>query len=135
MNFEYLVHYGTPRHSGRYPWGSGDRPYQSLKASRAQRSVEESATAKRLAARYVNAMDKKAKDRRSKYEAGKRGYSENRAIRAEQELEVGKKFANKYLKGFDKKVADRKRMEERLIKGKEEVEKLLSTKKKTIAIY
>jgi len=25
---EYLEHYGTPRHSGRYPWGSGDNPYQ-----------------------------------------------------------------------------------------------------------
>lgn len=24
----YLEHYGTPRHSGRYPWGSGDNPYQ-----------------------------------------------------------------------------------------------------------
>ena len=23
-----LYHYGTPRHSGRYPWGSGERPYQ-----------------------------------------------------------------------------------------------------------
>lgn len=23
-----LVHYGTKRHSGRYPWGSGDNPYQ-----------------------------------------------------------------------------------------------------------
>ena len=23
-----LMHYGTPRHSGRYPWGSGDRPFQ-----------------------------------------------------------------------------------------------------------
>lgn len=23
-----LKHYGTPRHSGRYPWGSGDDPYQ-----------------------------------------------------------------------------------------------------------
>lgn len=23
-----LLHYGTPRHSGRYPWGSGDNPYQ-----------------------------------------------------------------------------------------------------------
>jgi len=26
--FESLKHYGTPRHSGRYPWGSGDNPYQ-----------------------------------------------------------------------------------------------------------
>ena len=24
-----LMHYGTPRHSGRYPWGSGENPYQS----------------------------------------------------------------------------------------------------------
>lgn len=23
-----LIHYGTPRHSGRYPWGSGGNPYQ-----------------------------------------------------------------------------------------------------------
>ena len=25
---EMLMHYGTPRRSGRYPWGSGDNPYQ-----------------------------------------------------------------------------------------------------------
>ena len=25
---DHLMHYGTPRHSGRYPWGSGDNPYQ-----------------------------------------------------------------------------------------------------------
>jgi DNA-binding CsgD family transcriptional regulator len=24
----YLEHYGTPRHSGRFPWGSGENPYQ-----------------------------------------------------------------------------------------------------------
>jgi DNA-binding CsgD family transcriptional regulator len=26
-----LSHYGTPRHSGRYPWGSGNAPYQRNK--------------------------------------------------------------------------------------------------------
>jgi DNA-binding CsgD family transcriptional regulator len=26
---DFLQHYGTPRHSGRYPWGSGNEPYQS----------------------------------------------------------------------------------------------------------
>lgn len=26
---QYLVHYGTPRHSGRYPWGSGQNPQRS----------------------------------------------------------------------------------------------------------
>lgn len=25
---EHLEQYGTPRHSGRYPWGSGENPYQ-----------------------------------------------------------------------------------------------------------
>ena len=28
---DYLQHYGTPRHSGRYPWGSGANPYQRNK--------------------------------------------------------------------------------------------------------
>ena len=27
-NGKELQHYGTPRHSGRYPWGSGENPYQ-----------------------------------------------------------------------------------------------------------
>lgn len=30
LNGDWLAHYGTPRHSGRYPWGSGKNPYQSL---------------------------------------------------------------------------------------------------------
>ena len=27
-NEEDLMHYGVKRRSGRYPWGSGDNPYQ-----------------------------------------------------------------------------------------------------------
>lgn len=34
---DILVHYGTPRHSGRYPWGSGRDPYQSAKGFFAER--------------------------------------------------------------------------------------------------
>lgn len=29
MSTGFLQHYGTPRHSGRYPWGSGKNPFQS----------------------------------------------------------------------------------------------------------
>lgn len=36
----YLQHYGTPRHSGRYPWGSGKNPYQSLNRSFINRDRE-----------------------------------------------------------------------------------------------
>ena len=28
VNEEELKHYGMPRRSGRYPWGSGENPYQ-----------------------------------------------------------------------------------------------------------
>ena len=28
MGVNDIIHYGTPRHSGRYPWGSGENPYQ-----------------------------------------------------------------------------------------------------------
>lgn len=28
QNENEFAHYGTPRHSGRYPWGSGENPYQ-----------------------------------------------------------------------------------------------------------
>ena len=28
MNHDYILHSGTKRHSGRYPWGSGKHPYQ-----------------------------------------------------------------------------------------------------------
>lgn len=34
-----LIHYGTPRHSGRYPWGSGDRPYQRNSISKGTKSA------------------------------------------------------------------------------------------------
>ena len=30
----YLMHYGTPKHSGRYPYGSGKRPYQHESSSK-----------------------------------------------------------------------------------------------------
>lgn len=31
---DVLFHYGTPRHSGRYPWGSGENPYQHESGTR-----------------------------------------------------------------------------------------------------
>lgn len=34
MDTNYLAHYGIKRRSGRYPFGSGERPYQSIKQRR-----------------------------------------------------------------------------------------------------
>ena len=36
----YLVHYGTPRHSGRYPWGSGEHPRQSERTKNGKRLIQ-----------------------------------------------------------------------------------------------
>ena len=35
-----LYHYGTKRHSGRYPWGSGENPYQRLNRDFSRRNAE-----------------------------------------------------------------------------------------------
>lgn len=43
----YLIHYGIKRRSGRYPWGSGKRPYQSLKGVKGQYQIEEYTTPER----------------------------------------------------------------------------------------
>ena len=46
MNDNYLEHIGMPRRSGRYPWGSGKRPFQgdsaAAKSSRSTKSSEKS---------------------------------------------------------------------------------------------
>ena len=36
---KWLMHYGTPRRSGRYPWGSGANPYQTERKSLKKGSV------------------------------------------------------------------------------------------------
>lgn len=39
MTMNDILHYGTPRHSGRYPWGSGNRPYQSMHNKNVNKSI------------------------------------------------------------------------------------------------
>lgn len=36
----YLMHYGMPRRSGRYPYGSGDRPFQSLEKKDVKNAIK-----------------------------------------------------------------------------------------------
>lgn len=44
-----LVHFGIKRRSGRYPYGSGERPYQDLEAAKAERREKRKATMKKIA--------------------------------------------------------------------------------------
>lgn len=42
MDTTYLQHYGIPRRSGRYPFGSGNRPFQGMKSEKDRRKYAES---------------------------------------------------------------------------------------------
>ena len=67
---DYLAHYGLPRRSGRYKWGSGKEPYQSLRVRRYQNS--DGSLTKAGAKRYqyqrtLNDLDKKGTKTVAKY--------------------------------------------------------------------
>lgn len=50
MGDKYLLHYGTPRHSGRYPWGSGKNPQRNKNfLSRANDLKNQGLTEKQIA--------------------------------------------------------------------------------------
>ena len=58
LYFDYLMHYGTKRRSGRYPWGSGENPYQHEKdfMSRVQAWRKDGKTDKQIADIVSDAM-------------------------------------------------------------------------------
>lgn len=43
---EFIAHYGKPRRSGRFKWGSGDRPFQSLGIRGRRKKTSKSSKAK-----------------------------------------------------------------------------------------
>lgn len=55
----FLKHYGTPRHSGRYPWGSGENPYQRSAnfAANYRELSKEGMTPKQIAAAMEMTID------------------------------------------------------------------------------
>lgn len=93
---EWFAHYGTPRHSGRYPWGSGENPYQSaanyyhhVKNLRSKGMSDKDIatgmgmTIRQMKARYSNAKnEKKLEEYRKALKLSNKGYS-NEAIARE----------------------------------------------------
>ena len=59
---DYLMHYGMPRRSGRYPWGSGDRPYQGdgISVKKSSKSKRGKLSAKKLNPEQYEAAKAKA---------------------------------------------------------------------------
>lgn len=76
---EYLAHIGMPRRSGRYPWGSGDRPFQSAEKGKSRDQGQKGSprhtpsSARKLAKERAASLEKarKAKAEKKEYEENK----------------------------------------------------------------
>lgn len=56
-----LYHYGKPRRSGRYEWGTGERPYQSLE--KPKKTFRQKRKEKKIAKKRMEASRRKAEQR------------------------------------------------------------------------
>ena len=88
-HLDELFHIGTPRHSGRYPWGSGDNPYQRNASFLAQiddlkkKGLTEAeiakgfgiSTAKLRAAKSIAKNEKRKADEAQALQLKEKGYS------------------------------------------------------------
>ena len=70
----FLVHYGTPRHSGRYPWGSGEDPQRSKSLSTIKSELKKQGLSEPQIAAAL-------------------GLKNSTALRAELHMEAEKKYA------------------------------------------
>ena len=75
-----LEHYGVPRKSGRYPWGSGENPYHHGQAGPGGRRREREA--EREAKRY--ARDERKKKKREVKAINRENRETNRAVKADR---------------------------------------------------
>lgn len=79
---DYLEHYGTPRHSGRYPWGSGDNPYQHEKWFLGKyRELNEQGLGEKEIADFFGYSIKELRARNSIYAEDERRENIKRAVR------------------------------------------------------
>lgn len=83
-----LYHYGVKRRSGRYPWGSGDRPYQALGYRAQSKEMRKTMTKEeKYRAQSVDEADRKYGSMADRYEKRFNKYND--------------KFVNKYRKSQD----------------------------------
>lgn len=89
-----LYHYGMPRRSGRYPYGSGDRPYQGLKNRRKILKYQDSRgnlTSKGIKA--ISNINLDASPQRFKDKTFKKGTIFNR-VGSEEETDDGRTYVS-----------------------------------------
>ena len=107
MKNGYLAHYGTPRHSGRYPWGSGKNPQRNKnflqradelkKQGLTEKQIAEAfemSTGKYRALRSLATNEKKKEDIRRVQTLRDKGYSK---LAIAKELDIPESTVRNYL--------------------------------------
>ena len=117
---DHLEHYGLPRRSGRYKWGSGKDPYQS---TRGKRSFKKAASA---GERYIKSKlgsSKRAQKKAEKKSAKAREKEENEKAKALAKEQRKNKYRNEkaYVKSLSdeelRKINTRDSMENQYLKN------------------
>ena len=117
---DHLAHYGLPRRSGRYKWGSGKDPYQSLER---KRHLKKAALA---GERYIKSKlgsSKRAQKKAEKKAAKAREKEENKKAKALAKEQRKNKYRNEkaYVKSLSdeelRKINARDQMESQYLKN------------------
>ena len=113
---DHLAHYGLPRRSGRYKWGSGKDPYQSLERKRHLKK------AVKAGERYIKS--KLGSSKRAQKKAAKaREKEENKKAKALAKEQRKNKYRNEkaYVKSLSdeelRKINTREQMENQYLKN------------------
>ena len=116
----YLAHYGLPRRSGRYKWGSGKEPYQSTGGKRTLKSTAAAGE------RYIKSKlgsDKRAQKKAEKKAAKAREIEENEKAKALAKQQKKDKYRDQkaYVKSLSdeelRKINTRDQMESQYLKN------------------
>ncbi|MDR2395835.1 MAG: hypothetical protein LBD57_04480 [Endomicrobium sp.] len=118
----YLIHYGTKRHSGRYPWGSGDNPQRSKNFKTYVNKLREKGMTETDIARALGLTTSTYRARLS---------SENTIIKLDTIAQVQKLKDKGY---SDKAIANRLRLSEKTVNNYLKPETLVKLKASTAAL-
>ena len=98
---EYLAHIGMPRRSGRFPWGSGNRPFQSLEKGKLKAASDsprhKASSARKRAKEREASLEKARKAKADKAEYEKKKQKALSSGSAAEVLKYKGKLTNKEL--------------------------------------
>lgn len=107
----FLCHYGMPRRSGRYKWGSGDRPYQSMEGQGLTRREKRQVAKAEKEARKKAVADATAERQKLIYEQERARVLESGGHSATMALKYASSYNNKELQDIVTRVRLTKELE------------------------